>query len=108
MTRKRFIKLMMSYGVSRNESTEFAAFVRETYGTYKEAYTENKRRLEDFRIEKNIDRIIEAMAKAGVTFSEAAEAMMRLAASVGRYSREVRPGIYVGELRPNGEFHSYV
>ena len=43
MTRKRFIKLLMSHGASRNEAVELANYYNRRNIPYKRAYERNKR-----------------------------------------------------------------
>ena len=49
MTRKRFVKLLMSSGISRNDATLYAGIVRKAYLSYKSVMIRTKdyeRRLE--------------------------------------------------------------
>lgn len=66
MTKKRFIKLVMSYGIQRNEA-EAMAFDVEVYGGYENLYKSIKYnlvwrgiKLTERRIAKNIERGIKA------------------------------------------------
>lgn len=86
MTRKRFVKLLMSEGYSRNEANAFAAFALIRWGEYNTAY-KNKQLTNDIRIDwKKVDldalndainkvaeaatKIVSALAKAFCAFSE--------------------------------------
>lgn len=62
MTRKRFIKLSMSYGIQRNEAENLALEVK-TAGSYNRLYERN--------------RLLFSMTAIGMTFSEATKTVVR-------------------------------
>ena len=70
MKKKRFIKLVMSCGIQRNEAVRIAKGVK-TYGTYNTLY-------EIYRIQRAFRPEILAMRRLGKAFHEAAESQFQL------------------------------
>lgn len=72
MTKKRFVKLAMSHGMSRNEANQLAQSVL-VYGSYDTMYAEK-------RATWAVLRLSRSFWKLGVTAAEAARSIGRLCA----------------------------
>lgn len=73
MTRKRFVKLLMSQGVSRNRAQELARHTRER-GTYKDGYTVWKLQNSLDPLSGALERATEAISKVVSAFGVACSA----------------------------------
>lgn len=79
MTRKRFVKLLMARGHSRNEAVEIAQVVKKMGGAVSySAFHDDRKMLYNFpsirALSRAMERFCDAMASATVTFQEFAEA----------------------------------
>ena len=61
MTRKRFVKLLMSGGMSRNRANAYARGAVELYGSYDEANAQSAQRILTFCVE-GIEQFKEALS----------------------------------------------
>lgn len=75
MTRKRFIKLIMSHGVSRNDALGLVAYYNFANIPYKRAYL-------DFMIKNSFITLGKAIYKMGESLSTTKLAFMKMAESI--------------------------
>lgn len=75
MTRKRFIKLLMAEGCSRNEAQDLCTWVEEC-GSYAQAYYKLRRPSKFSEVAKAIKRLDPALHQAISDFSEFADAVL--------------------------------
>ena len=77
MTRKRFIKLLMAYGYSRNAAHAYAWYIQSTGMPYAEAYDEMRPGLELFRavifVQRAMPRIVAALMTIIDNFADSFE-----------------------------------
>ena len=71
MTRKRFIKLMMSHGISRNEAVKIAADYNSRNISYEKAYQKEALR----RVDLAFKRLGKSFASATAAFKDLSTAM---------------------------------
>ena len=77
MTRKRFIKLMMSYGISRNEAVKTAAAYNSLNIPYETAYVKEVAGMLKSCISFDIGEFKQAIAKATVAINDFSSAIKR-------------------------------
>lgn len=75
MTRKRFVKLMMSHGVSRNRANRLADHVFSKNGSYKEGY-KMWSLVNGFSSIADFGKIADAASKAAVAIGELARSIL--------------------------------
>lgn len=77
MTRKRFIKLLMSHGISRNEAVKIAADYNSRNIPYKTAYVKEVARKTKPRILIDTEKFAKAVTAANVALKEFSSAVKR-------------------------------
>lgn len=89
MTRKRFVKLLMAQGYSRNEANRYAQYAAAEGGSYQEEYDDLEEMLRKVR-GLNVEGMLETMQRVTQALEEA---LPKFVEAVARTNEAIQAGL---------------